>query len=190
MFVVLHGQTEWNRDGRLQGRQDSPLTELGRQQSAAAGRTLRDLGCTSQSRIISSPLGRTLATANILCAALSKDPAGIETDPRLAEMSFGIWEGLTWPEVLARWPQETGGVAQGPSFFKAPGGESYDSVVQRVGGWLSDHPDHESLIVVTHGVTSRVLRGLYLGLPQETLAGLDVTRDAVYRLDQGAVTKF
>jgi broad specificity phosphatase PhoE len=190
MFLVLHGQTEWNRDGKLQGRQDSPLTEFGRQQGMTAGRTLQELGCTAQNPIVSSPLGRTMATANIFCSALSKDPGQIETDPRLAELSFGVWEGLTWPDVLVRWPEETGGVTRNAALFRAPGGESYDSLVKRVEPWLDAHAKQTGLIVVTHGVASRALRGLYLGLPRDMLVELEVARDAVYRLDRGAVTKF
>ncbi len=190
MFIVLHGQTEWNCDGKLQGRQDSPLTEFGRRQGATAARTLRELGSTAQSRIVCSPVGRTMATAGILCSALAKDPADIETDTRLRELSFGVWEGLLWQDVLAGWPAETGGITRDAAYFNAPDGESYDSIAQRVRHWLDDHPDHDGLIVVTHGLTSRLLRGLYLRLPRETLVELDVTRDAVVRLENAAATKF
>jgi broad specificity phosphatase PhoE len=191
MFVVLHGQTEWNRDGRLQGQRDSPLTELGKSQSRKAALTIGELtGSDARAlRPISSPLGRTLQTANILTSALSI-ALPIETDPRIAEMALGAWEGLTRDQIAARWPELAAGTTRNTSYFHAPGAETFEALGARVGDWLAAHRDHARLVVVTHGIASRVLRGLYCGMSRDEMVDLDVARDAVYRLEAGTVTKF
>jgi broad specificity phosphatase PhoE len=190
MFVVLHGQTEWNRDGRLQGRSNTPLTEFGKAQSAKAAQTLREIAGdgVSSFRLVSSPMGRTLQTANILVSSLDI-VSGIETDARIAEMGLGEWEGLTRDEIAARWPDLLAGTTRN-DYFRAPGAESFESLSGRIGDWLNEHKEHARLIVVTHGIASRVLRGLYCKLPRDEMFVLDVARDAVYRLEQGTVTKF
>jgi probable phosphoglycerate mutase len=191
MFVVLHGQTEWNRDGRLQGQRDSPLTDIGESQSRRAARTIEELAGSEASalRLISSPLGRTLQTANILVSSLGIAPP-IETDARIAEMALGAWEGLTRDEIAARWPELVAGTTRNTSYFHAPGAETFEALAARVGDWLREHKDHARLIVVTHGIASRVLRGLYCGLSRDEMVDLDVARDAVYRLEAGVATKF
>jgi broad specificity phosphatase PhoE len=76
MFVVLHGQMEWNRDGRVQGHSDSRLTEHGRRQSLTAAYILRDRNVTPAAhKIVCSPLGRTFETARIIALELGFDPA-------------------------------------------------------------------------------------------------------------------
>src|SRR5437016_5607384 len=104
MFLVLHGQTEWNAQGRVQGHLNSPLTNLGRQQAATVGRTLRArLPRPESVPIISSPLGRTLETARIVAAGLGCDARTIQTNELLKEVFLGQWEGMTNAEVAARW---------------------------------------------------------------------------------------
>ncbi len=94
LIILRHGETVWNTEGRVQGRQDSALTQTGRAQAAAQGRLLQDLPevKTCAFRILCSPLGRARATATIALRGL---PMAIKLDARLQEVSAGDWEGRT-----------------------------------------------------------------------------------------------
>lgn len=87
IYLVRHGETEWNRAGRMQGQLDSPLTERGQAQARAVGETLAELTNGANGlALVASPLGRTMATATIIAEAL--DSLNIATDARLMEMSW------------------------------------------------------------------------------------------------------
>src|SRR5436305_14214838 len=101
VYFVRHGETDWNRERRLQGRHDSPLNALGRVQASHGGELLRDL-LDRDGRpaggydYVSSPLGRARETMELMRAAMGLDPTAYRTDARLMEMSFGRWEGFTF----------------------------------------------------------------------------------------------
>jgi broad specificity phosphatase PhoE len=186
MFVVLHGQTEWNRDGRHQGRLDSPLTDEGRRQVRQAGLILKShLGDAPGLRVVASPRGRTLATAAIVADCLGLPPTAIETEARLAEIHMGEWEGLTRAEIEAGWPERMNGPGRNGWHFQSPGGEDYDAIADRLRAWLAEQDTHDTLVAVTHGVASRVLRGLYTRLAKEEAFDLEIARDAPFRLADG-----
>jgi probable phosphoglycerate mutase len=189
MFVALHGQTEWNREGRVQGGLDSPLTEHGRRQAVTAGRILGDQLAPGTFEMVCSPLGRTLETARIIATELGFDVSAIRTDERLKEVSLGQWEGHTHAEVQVRWPDSIAGSNRYNWFFRSPDGETHDEVATRLKGWLKAHAHRDTLVVVTHGIASRVLRGLYGGLAMEDALQLEVARDAVFRLADGRIAK-
>lgn len=183
MFVVLHGQTEWNRDGRLQGQHDSPLTDEGRRQSTRAGQIIKaHAGHRVDVRIMTSPLQRAQTTAQIIADVLGFPSAAIETDPRIGELALGEWEGCTRAEIHARWPERMHGGTHNSWYFRAPGGESYEAVTARLSSWLAAFGDNDRLIAVSHGIAARVLRGIYRKLSFEELCLLPVVRDAPYRL--------
>ncbi len=186
MFLVLHGQTEWNRERRMQGQQDSALTAEGVRQVGAVGELLRSL-LAAPPRIVASPLGRTQTTARILAARLNVPEHAIETDERLQEVGLGEWEGLTRAEIAGGWNIRTDDRTHNDWFFGAPGGESYDALASRLSDWLASLGEHDALIAVSHGVASRVLRGLYAGLPKEDALVLEVNRETAYRLRQGTI---
>ena len=190
MFLVLHGQTEWNRDGRVQGHLDSPLTEDGRRQAVKAADILQGQNIVPGAcAIVCSPIGRTRETARIIGTELGFDISTIRSDERLKEVSLGQWEGHTYSEVEELWPDKIAGSNRYNWYFRSPDGESYDDVAIRLGGWLKAHAERDELIVVTHGIASRVLRGLYVGLALEDALQLEVARDVVFQLSGGGVTK-
>ena len=102
MFLILHGETEWNRERRFQGQLDSPLTELGEEQSLAMARMLRAHRPADPHgyRIVSSTLGRAVATARIVAGHLGIDEDGIVFDDRLMEIDEGDCQGLTRREAF------------------------------------------------------------------------------------------
>lgn len=103
IWFIRHGETDWNREGRLQGQRDIPLNDLGREQAAEAGRRLL-AAAPEAARLpwLVSPLGRTVETATLARAAIGLDPPGFVTDARLMEITFGRWEGNTWHELKKR----------------------------------------------------------------------------------------
>ena len=185
IYLVRHGQTEFNRERRIQGHVDSPLTELGVRQAGAVGGLLRDLIREPEGwRLISSPLGRAHATAEIIAGRLGGLP--IEFDDRLKEMSWGAHDGRLRAELEAENPETFGKTGWA---FDAGSGESYEAVATRVGGWLASLPPEpeRKIIAVSHGISGRVLRGLYADLDRDASAQQDVPQDAVFLLQHGGV---
>jgi broad specificity phosphatase PhoE len=186
ILLVRHGETQWNVERRFQGQKDSPLTARGWRQAKAMAGLVRDLAARDAGawRLVSSPLGRAHATAELVALATGLP---LETDERLKEISCGEWEGRTWPEVSA------GREASSRHWiFESPGGETYDAVRARVTSFLGDlEPEPgRRVIAVSHGATGRILRGLYAGLAREAVLDLDVPQDAVHRLANGQIDRF
>ena len=186
IYLVRHGQTEFNRERRIQGHNDSPLTELGVRQARAVGRLLADLiGDPLGWRIVSSPLGRAKSTAEII-AGLVKGPQ-VELDDRLMEISWGSSDGRLRSELEAEHPETFG--RTGWAFDAPTGGESYEAVQARVADWLASLPPEPErrVIAISHGISGRVLRGLYANLDRDRAGQQDVPQDAIFLLQHGGV---
>src|ERR1700681_3259005 len=137
LYYVRHGLTDWNSAGRLQGHRDIPLNQTGRAQGVHCGQILRDLfarGACSPSEYdyVSSPLSRARETMEIMRATLGIAPTGYGIDPRLTEISFGEWEGLTYAEVMMRDPDIVAKREADKWQFVPPGGENYRQLALRV----------------------------------------------------------
>lgn len=182
IYLIRHGQTEFNREGRLQGQSDSPLTDHGRQQALAYGAALaREVGAAS---VWTSPLARAAETARIVAGTLPGSVVSV--DERLREASFGIWEGMTRPEIDSRWP----GIRRQhpPREWKlnAPGGEQTVALLNRLGAVLADAAGHQGdVILVSHGIAGRLIRGVHARLTLTEAMHLAATQDTVYRLEPG-----
>ncbi len=182
LYVIRHGQTEWNVQGRHQGRLDSPLTEVGRAQAAQMGRTLlRELEAPEKLNIFSSPQGRARDTARIALSVLGGESV---PDARLCEVHFGAWQGKTDTEIRAGWPALAAMADEDPIGwnFLSPGGETLADLERRVDGFLNDLSGPS--IVFTHGVLSRVLRARWLGLNPYEMAGLAGGQGEIFHLSQ------
>lgn len=183
ILLLRHGETHWNVERRIQGRKESALTPLGLRQARAMARLAADLVRREPSdgwRLVSSPQRRARATAEAVSALTG---LSTELDERLAEIRCGEWEGRLREAVGASGPEW---------FFGAPGGETYEQVMARAGSFLADLPPEPGrrAIVVSHGVTGRLLRGAYSGLSREETLAQDVPQDAVYRLMEGQIDRF
>lgn len=183
IYLLRHGETEWNREGRLQGQQNSNLTPRGREQAEQLGRTLASRLGGRQLPLHVSPLGRARQTATIIRQFV----AGPEplVDDRLQEMTLGQWEGLTRNDVNARWNGVVGDDSNAEWWFHAPGGESYDHFKRRVSRWLAGL--NGALIAVSHGITTRMIRGEYLGLSRKESLALPVPHGVIWRLAGGSI---
>jgi broad specificity phosphatase PhoE len=185
IFLVRHGETEWNRVGRYQGWLDSPLTARGVAQAEAIGRRLCALPEAAAAGIVTSPIGRARRTAEIIAQCLGRTEAP-NCDERLREISLGSWDGLDRGEIRARAPEIFAGEGRHEWYFRSPDGESYDAFAGRIAGWLAGRDD-APVIAVCHGVVTRVLRGLYAGLPRAAALRLPVPQDCIFRLAGGRI---
>jgi probable phosphoglycerate mutase len=192
LYYLRHGETVWNAEGRLQGHRDSDLTERGRAQADRCGAILHRLvtrGAHDPAAFdyVASPLGRARATMERVRSALGLDPAGYRTDGRLAEMSFGDWEGLTFVEVRMRAPEVLAARERDLWGFAPPGGESYTDLIGRVREW------HASLVrdtvVVAHGGTARALFALLGMASRENATRAAVAQGVVYHFAGGQMSR-
>jgi probable phosphoglycerate mutase len=182
IFLVRHGETEWNRVRRYQGWSDSPLTVRGIAQAEALGKRLCSLPDASGAAIVASPLGRAGRTAEIIAECLGRT-APLSFDDRLREISLGSWDGLDRAEIMARMGDA---FEEYEWYFRAPDGETYETFAGRITAWLAERGERP-VIVVCHGVVTRVLRGLYAGLPRAEALRLAVPQDRIFRLAGRAI---
>jgi broad specificity phosphatase PhoE len=182
LFFIRHGETDWNAERRLQGHQDIPLNERGIWQAGESGRrVLKMLGpkgiADGKLKFVASPLDRTVNTMRLARTAMGLSQDGYELEPRLKELTFGEWEGLTWPEVQARSPHAANWREGDKWNFVPPGGESYEMLTARLKPWL-DEVDRD-LVVVSHGGVARALMAMIGGLAPERAALADVWQGRV-----------
>jgi broad specificity phosphatase PhoE len=190
IYFARHGETEWNREGRIQGHFDAPLTERGVEQAKCAGLILRELLAREQPYLMRvSPLGRTRRSAQLILEALGDLVTEEQVDEQVIEVSWGRWNGLTRAEIAARESKEWQAREADRWNVAPPGGESHAMLAERVRGWLEGMREVPRLIVVGHGAWGRALRGVYLRLPPEQLMELDEPQNAIFRLTAGTVAR-
>jgi len=187
LYLLRHGETTWNRSGRLQGQLDAPLTRLGLAQVDAIGRSLAEVLNGAGFRLVASPLGRTRQSAAIVAEHLGVDYEAIEWDARLMEITLGDYDGSPGWEALDRAdPQAAARRAADPWNYRYPNGESSQDVQDRIRPFLAECEARGGVhVVVAHGVVNKVMRGLYLGLDPVRTFALDRPQDAFYRLEAG-----
>jgi broad specificity phosphatase PhoE len=193
LYYVRHGETVWNVQGRLQGQHDSDLTERGRAQAVQCGEILRDLlardgQAAAQLDYVASPLGRARDTMERLRATLGLNATDYRTDARLAELSFGRWEGLAYPTLLASEQDLLAARERDKWGFAPPGGESYADLLARVRAWHATIT--RDSVVVAHGGTGRALVALYGIAPPEAAAVTNVDQGVVYVFASGGWTRY
>ncbi len=165
-FIARHGETVFNAAGRLQGdHPHTPLTRTGFAQADEMGEALRHrLGDKPALTLWASPTGRALQTLAVIAEHVGLDWHQAQTDIRLTEIGMGSWGGQYYRDVIA----EVGDVVDRPSglLITAPDGELYPDIAARVSGWLADTDDDPGdRLVIMHGISSRVMRGVMTGLP-------------------------
>ncbi len=189
-YFVRHGETDWNAERRLQGQRDVPLNDRGRRQAARCGGTLRDLIADRRKTpadfaFISSPLSRARETMEIMRSTLGLPREGYAIEPRLAELSFGRWEGLTYREVGMHDRPVLAVRDRDKWHFKPPGGESYPDLLVRVGAWHAG--TNVDMIVAAHGGVARVLMVRFGIRTPEEAPRADVEQGVVYEFSPGVM---
>ena len=182
IYLVRHGETEWNVAGRFQGKLDSRLTKRGVAQAKAYGRRLAAVAAEIDT-LVASPLGRVRETTSII-ESFGTFPE-TQWEPRIAEVSVGSWDGLTHLDIDAQWPGRLDDTTPFDWFFRSPDGESYDVAMERVNQWLDS--SQGIVLAVSHGLIGRLIRGAYLNLNKDDTLGLPVPQDVIWHLAKGAV---
>lgn len=181
LLILRHGETAWNAEGRWQGALDSPLTPLGEAQARAMAAMLADLGVTSGTHDLgTSPQGRALSTAEAVAAATGLTPV---PDDRLREIGVGLWAGLSRAEIDARWPPPDPDEHFLDRYARAPEGEGFAALRHRCTAFLADL--RRPTVIVTHGITSRVLRTIATGRTPAQLAALPGGQGVIFRISGG-----
>jgi probable phosphoglycerate mutase len=193
LYYIRHGETDWNVEGRLQGRHDTELNAVGRRQAAACADILRDLLARDQRlpadcAYVASPLKRARETMEIMRAALGLARDDYRTDARLREIEFGEWEGFTLRDIRSRAPQALASRERDKWDFVPPGGESYAQVAARMRDW------HAALdgdtVVVAHGGTARALIAV-LGVASPAKApAIEIGQGVVYRFADAGMSRY
>ncbi len=167
LILIRHGETLWNRERRMQGQQDSPLSDTGVFQAGRLGQRLADMPF---SVLYSSDLGRAHETARSVAGVTGHE---IALDTRLRERNFGVFEGLTTEEIEARFPAEYDCFRSRNPAYVIPGGESAQQFRERCLEVLEDIADRhagETVVVVTHGlvldIAYREAHAIALGEPR------------------------
>jgi probable phosphoglycerate mutase len=187
IYFVRHGETDWNAEGRLQGQRDTALNRKGVAQAAEAGERLRALLGEAAAGLpyLASPMERTRRTMEGLRATLGLDPDGYATDPRLKEIGFGAWEGMTWKEVRRSDP--AGSQARDRDRWRycppGDGAESYAMVAERVRPLLDalDGPT----VIVAHGGVARAVMVTLGAASTEEAPHLEILQGRILLLESG-----
>jgi probable phosphoglycerate mutase len=165
-FIARHGETVFNAASRMQGdaHTHTPLTRTGFAQADEMGALLRvRLGAKPPLTLWASPAGRALQTLAVIAEHLELDWHRARIDDRLREIDIGAWSGRYYADMLA---EDASAFDRAIGLFavRPPGGEYYDDVAVRLQAWLEDTQDEPGdRLIVMHGMSSRVLRGLLTG---------------------------
>jgi probable phosphoglycerate mutase len=189
IILVRHGETLWNREGRYQGRLNSPLTQKGVQQAKSNAKKIKSkIEEFSDIKIFSSPLGRAKDTAYIICDEIGVDREKIIFDNRVIEFDYGIFEGQKKEDVVKL--KEFRDREANKWDYKIENGESYDLVQRRVKSFLDDIKDEKLIIVVAHEMVNRTIRGLYCNYTKNETLKLRQPNSVVLYLEDGSEREF
>ena len=184
IYLIRHGETEWNCSGHYQGQLDSRLTNNGEQQARAVGRLVRQLyRSRGEMPFYCSPLGRCRQTADLLCKTGGISMENIIYDPLIQELNCGHWQTWTRNEVRERWPKEVALYEADKWNYKIPGGgENGPMLLTRADSWLKSLSSKGPVLVVSHGMIGRFIRGICRDLTPDEILSLEVPQGVIYHL--------
>ena len=193
LYYVRHGETDFNSQGRLQGRRDTVLNAHGRRQAAECGVLLGDLFVRDQRRAqdfkyVSSPLKRARETMEIVRATLGLEAHNYDVDARLIEIAYGQWEGLTLHEIETRNASVLSARERDKWDFAPPGGESYRELAYRIGNWY--RPLTADTVVAAHGGGVRALMAILNIVPEEQATHARIEQGVVYVFADGKMSRY
>lgn len=156
-YLVRHPETEWNRQRRYQGWLNVPLSAQGQEQCSQLIAELAQLSAVQA--VLSSDLDRCLAVALPLAERLHMS---VQSLPQLRELDFGAWEGLTFDEIKARYPELQTSWLACPTEVSPPGGETLSQLTKRVRQALEPYL-RSNVVIVTHGGVIAAILRLWIG---------------------------
>ncbi len=158
LYITRHGQTVWNTEHRFQGRKDSPLTELGKEQARLLHNRIKDIKFDV---IYTSPSARAMETSMLIKGDL--DIPLIQSE-RLYEMNFGDWEGEILENILERYAEQYRNLILAPSKYVPITGETYEQVFERTFDFIEELKQKEkqkTVLIVTHGITRKAIMSFF-----------------------------
>jgi probable phosphoglycerate mutase len=176
ILIARHGETEWNTIGRMQGQQNSPLTDTGLAQAKELARVVDGYDVE---RIVSSPLGRATETATIVAEHTGLP---VETDHRLREIDIGAYSGLTKDEVHDRDPEFFERREENKWTCRWPDGESYADASERVGDFVRQADSLHDSVILAHRSLNRVFLGQLVDLSPAEILSIEQENDAVFEV--------
>jgi 2,3-bisphosphoglycerate-dependent phosphoglycerate mutase len=174
LWLIRHGETDWNVDGRIQGFADQPLNDKGRRQAGLLAGRLRDTGFDA---VYASDLERARVTAE-----MGLPGADVRLDPRLRELSYGIFEGKSWTTLDAREAAAARHWSEDRFGRRIPGGESYGDLMERVAAFHADLPTRGRVAAFSHGGTIRSALYGILGRPTPGAWRVEIDNTSITRL--------
>jgi len=180
VYLVRHGETQWNAARRIQGQSDSALTEKGELQAHQVGERVKDLGIT---HVIASDLGRTRRTAEIIADACGCD---VTTDPRLRELNMGVLEQRELDSLSPEEERWRKSLVDGTVDGRIPQGESMGEMAERMHQALNAClalPAGSRPLLVSHGMALGVLLSTILGLPASAERRLRLRNCSISRIE-------
>ena len=191
LILVRHGESEWNRAGRIQGQVNSPLTDLGINQAKATRDYLSGILLNQELEIYTSPLDRALQTAKIIAQGIDYPSRKIIIEERLNDFNLGEISGtFGWDKVAEIFPEQAQLRLQDPMRFHPSGGESGAEFEARLRSLLEDLMDDGTLkLMVSHGIVNKFIRGILKNLSGKEMVELGESQNTIYRLEQGEETE-
>ncbi len=187
LYLIRHGQTDWNAIKRLQGQTDTEMTAKGREQARRNGRVLAELlDDPARFEFVSSPLKRARMTMEIIRGELGLGASDFQLDDRLKEIDYGAWAGFSWEELRLKEPVAVNKRFADPWHQAAPGGESYCALSARALAWFEERT--ADTIATAHGGILRVLRGAIEGIDPAKIPFLEVPQHKIMVIKDGTVS--
>jgi len=178
LYVIRHGQTDWNATNKIQGATNTPLNEFGRAQAKRNGATLKKhLTDANDFQFVSSTLDRARETMEIVRAELGLPKDAYETDARLIEVNYGAWQGSSWEELRK---ENSAPIEQRFNDLWGtvpPDGESYEQASNRILTWLEGTSGN--MVIVTHGGIMRCIHGHFANKDYSERPKMDIPQDQI-----------
>lgn len=191
IIIIRHGQTIWNKEKRKQGQSDSPLTLKGIEQAQNVAHFIKEKLDINiyEFDLYTSPLFRTMQFSSIFLEEIGIEYSRLQKHNLLKEHSFGMWEGLTEEEIEIEYSGFLKKRYENWWEYIVPSGESYQLIFNRAKKFLKETTAH-NMIIFTHEMISKVLRGAYLSMDTKSILELEHPHDTIYILDKKNVKAY
>ena len=191
LILVRHGESEWNRAGRIQGQVNSPLTDLGISQARAISDYLSGIFLNQELEIYSSPLERAIQTAQIIVKGIDHLSSEVIIEERLNDFNLGEISGTYgWDKVAEIFPEQAQLRLQDPMRFHPSGGESGAEFEARLRSLMKElEGDDTTKLLVSHGIVNKFIRGIYKNISGKEMINLGESQNTIYCLDHGDETE-
>ncbi|CAA6798422.1 MAG: Phosphoglycerate mutase family (Rhiz) [uncultured Sulfurovum sp.] len=186
IYLLRHGQTVWNAEGRYQGQLDSPLTKKGEAQAKINALKLKKYIDINSVKFFSSPLGRAKDTAKIIARLNDMNTSDIIFEEAIQEFNYGIFEGQTKEYCKTQYALEFKERETDKFNYIVEGGESYVKVYERLNIWLKSIQNEKVIVVVAHEMINRALRGIYCGMESNEMLTLRQANDVLIKLENAS----